>query len=120
MMEASDIKDELRQVDLRIEDLKKAIELGEAVERLHENEDFITLVIDGYMEEEAERIFGVLTTPTALKRDQLENMMDKLGSIRDFKAFIGKCLQDADMAPDALAEEEKYRKEVTASGSIEE
>lgn len=118
-MDTSNVKEELKQVDLRIEDLNKQIAIGEAIERLHENDDFKLVVIDGYMEAEAERLFDILTTPTSLKRDQLENIMDMLGSIRNFKGYIGASLQNAAQAPDMVIEEENYRKEVTASSVIE-
>ena len=115
---ASDAKEELKQIDKRIEELKENIALGEALERLHENEDFKKVILDGYFEKESKRIFGLLTTPTHLKRDIIENLNDKLGAIRIVKQYFGTVLINAQMAPEQIEEEEEYRKEVTASASI--
>ncbi len=114
-----DIKQELLETDEKISEKKAQIELAEAIERLHENEDFKLVVLDGYLEIEAERIFALLTTPMGWKRELNENLMDKLGSIRDLKEFIGVKLRESIMAPEELTELEQYRKDITTKGSTE-
>ncbi len=110
----SNLTKQLELIDQRVGQLNEKIELAKVVERLEENEDFKTLIIDGYLEKEAERLFGVLVEPSSLKRDVLENIQDKLAAIRSLKQYFGVIGQNAHMAPSEIEEEEKYRKEVTA------
>lgn len=117
MSEKDNFKAKLQECDDRIAELKAAIEKGKALERLHESKDFDEIVLSGYFEKEAERIFGLLTTPTSLKRDQLDNLMDKLSAIRNFKHYFKTVLIDAAMAPEQIEEEEAYRKNLTAENS---
>jgi CheY-like chemotaxis protein len=120
-MAETNLKTELADIDSRVETLKKNIELGEALQKLHENEDFKKVILDGYMEDEAERIFKVLVDPSHnLKRDIMENLMDKLMAIRSIKQYFGTILINAAMAPEEIANEEKYRKEVTEQHASKE
>jgi len=114
MEETSNLKEQLEAIDNRIQELKDSIQIAEDLESLHEDERFKRVILDGYLEDEAKRLFGVLTTPSTLKRDVIENIQDKLSAIRNIKQYFGVILQNAHMAPDAIAEEEEYRKEVTA------
>jgi hypothetical protein len=118
MEETSNFKKKLAEIDERIIKLQEEKELGEALERLHENEDFIKVILHGYFETEAKRIFELLTIPTKLKRDQLENLMDKMTAIRNYKQYFQTVLINAQMAPDQIQDEENYRKELTAEESI--
>jgi len=114
-----DIKQELLETDEKISEKKAQIQLAEDIEALHEDERFQRVVLTGYLDVEAERIFALLTTPMGWKRELNENLMDKLGSIRDLKEWFGIKLRESIMAPDELAELEAHRKDVTARDSKE-
>jgi len=110
----STLKEELAAIDTRVAELKENIKLGEDLVVLNENPEFMHVVLNAYMEKEAERLFGVLTTPSFLKRDVMENIMDKLTTIRNFKQFLITVIQNANMAQEQIDEEEDLRKEITA------
>ena len=118
VMTQTEQKETLEAVDARIDELNAQVELGQAIERLHNGEanadDFKTVILEGYMDAEAERLFGILTNPTFFKRDQMANTMDRLGAIRNLKEYFMVKLQEADAAPDAIEGENNYRSEVTA------
>ncbi len=118
-MSEDNLKEELGKIDEQIVKLKKDIEIGEALNRLHENEDFKLVILEAYFEDEEKRISGLLFNPTTLKREQIENLMDKATAIRNYKFFFQTLLINANMAPDQLADEERYRKDVTAEGAID-
>jgi len=120
MEETSTFKEELAAIDERIDELKKQIEMHKALERLHENEDFKMVVMDGYFEKESKRIYDMLTIPSNLKREQLDNLMDMMTSIRNFKGYFKTLILNAAMAPEELESEYEYRKQITADNSIEE
>ncbi len=117
--QSSTFKEELEAVDKRIEELKEQIEIRQALERLHENEDFKKVILEGYFDKEAKRIFDMLITPTSLKRDQTENLMDMMSSIRYFKGYFKTLLINAAMAPEELESEMLYRQEITARESLD-
>jgi len=114
----SNLTEELELVDSRIEELKEMIEIKEALERLHKNEDFKKIILDVYLEKEAERLFKVLITPSTLKRDTIQNIEDKLSSIRNLKQFFGVIAQNAELAPIQIEDELEFRKQITQKYSI--
>jgi len=111
------IKEELEHIDNKIAEHKDQIELAEAIERLHTNDDFKTVILDGYMETEAERIFSLLITPMGWKKEINDTLLEKIAAIRSLKEFIGVKLREAITLPETIVELEDYRKEVTARGS---
>jgi hypothetical protein len=117
MEENSNLQLQLNEIDEKIEELQKQIDMGKALEELHNNDAFKTIILDGLFTDEAERIFGVLTNPNTFKRDIMENLQDKLGSIRIVKQYFGVILQNAAMAPEQMEEEKRYRQELTARAS---
>ena len=119
MEENSNLQLQLNEIDEKIEELQKQIEMGKALEDLHNNDAFKMIILDGLFTDEAERIFGVLTNPNTFKRDIMENLQDKLGSIRIVKQYFGVILQNAAMAPEQIEEEKKYRQELTARASAD-
>ncbi len=110
----NDLAEQLKLIDERIAHLKNNIKIGELIQELDKDERFKTVINEGYLDAEAKRLFEVLTEPSTLKRDVMENVMDKLSSIRNFKQYLVVQLQNANMAPEQIEEEEKYRTEVTA------
>jgi hypothetical protein len=110
-------KKQLAEIDDRIVQLKNDIQLGEDLESLHKDERFQRVILHGYFEVEAERIFGMLVNPSGFKRDQLENLMDKMSAIRNYKQFFATLLINANMAPEQIEDEEGFRKQVTADNS---
>ncbi len=119
MVEQTNLQVELADIDARIKTLNDNVQLGKDLEKLHEDKRFENVILKGYLEAEAERIFGVLTDPSHhLKRDVMENLMDKLTSTRNIKQYFGTVLMNAAMAPEEIITEEGYRKEVTERYSL--
>ena len=119
MEDNSNLKEQLKEIDEAIAKLQKDIKIGEAVENLHKEGDFILVFLEGYFDAEERRIAGLLFNPTSLKRDQIENIMDKASAIRNMKQYIATLLINANMAPEQIEENEAYRKQVTASMAID-
>ena len=118
-MSQNDIfKEKLAEIDERIEFLQSEIDLNKDLEVLHEIPEFQRVILDAYLDKESKRIYELLTTPTSLKREQLENLNDKMTSIRDFKGFFKQIIINATMAPEQIEGERQFREEVTAEASI--
>jgi glutaredoxin 2 len=114
---------ELERIDNRIAELNDAIKRGDALERLMKNEDFKLVILDGYLDEEATRIFDNLVRVPAIRKESNDIMMDKLNSIRHMKEYIGTptypgtVLSAAMHAPEQIEAEQDYRLEVTSNAS---
>ena len=106
------IEQQLAEIDAEVQRVEGILEDAAAINRLNENEDFKRIVVDGYLDDEAKRLFNALIDPTFLKRDNLQNMMDKIGSIRDFKQYISVKMLNAAEAENTLQELKKIRAEV--------
>jgi len=115
----SNLREQLQEIDDRINELENDVAMGEALERLKENEDFKKLILEGYFDKEATRIMGVLTEPLKFKREVMENLQDKMASIRNLKEFLQIKEQNARFAREQIEEEKQYRKDVTEANSQE-
>lgn len=117
MEQNSNLKDELAQIDKRIEEYQAQVDLGTKLEGLHKYQDFIDVIMVAYFEDEAKRICDVLVEPSNLSREKLENLGDKLIAIRNFKKFFKTILINASVAPMQIEEEEAHRAQLTASNA---
>lgn len=110
---------ELDEIDSRIKEFKDVIERKEDLESLFEDKRFQNVMLYGYFEAEAERIFGVILDPTHnLKRDVMENLTDKMMSIRDVKTFYRVINQSGESASEQLKELEDYRVKINSDETI--
>ena len=122
-MDNSNLKIDLEQIDSVIEDNKKKIEKGKALDRLMKNPDFKEIILDGYFETEAKKLFHILTDPTGATPYTEETIRMKLASISDFKGYVGTedypgtIKVEAEQAPHNILREEQYRIEVTANAA---
>ena len=120
-MDSSNLTEALKAIDAVIARQRTAIERGEALERLKNNVDFQTIILDGYIETEAEKLFAILTDPSGASPYTAEQIHLKLEAISHFKGFIGTddfkgtIEIEAENAPGIIMLEENYRKEVTAN-----
>jgi hypothetical protein len=108
------IQEELELCDQRIAELEEYIAMAEALERLHENEDFKKVILEGYFEKEAKRLFGLLVDAQPIKRESMENIIEMLNSIRHLKQFHRNIILNNAIAKENLEYEKEYRKKVKA------
>ena len=117
------LKEELKAIDKTIEKKKKAIRLGEALKELKNDPNFKLVILEGYVEAEAKRLFKILTDPSGVSPYSNEEIQLKLAAISHFKSYIGTddyvgtIEIEAERAPDEIIMEENYRDEVTANAA---
>lgn len=119
-MDTSNLNETLQAIDAVIANKRKAIKRGEALKRLMKNQDFIDVILDGYIEAEARKLFSILTDPSGDSPYTAERIDLMLEAIRHFKGYVGTdtykgtVMIEAENAPLEIAREEDYRKQVTA------
>jgi len=121
----SELNITLGQIDDYIKVQEKAIKRGKALERLKKNPDFVEVIMEGYIEVEARKLFKILTDPTGASEYTNEQIVRKLDSISDFKVYVGTSDYtgtieiEALNAPGLIAREEDERVNVTAEAAME-
>lgn len=101
--------EKLKSIDESIAFYKEQVELSESIKRLKQNPDYIKVYEKAYFKDEGERISNVILEPNTLKRDQLENMLDMMSSIRNVKTFIMYRENDGEVALGHIADLEKMK-----------
>ncbi len=105
----------LARLDQEIEDSRKLVKRGEALERLRKNKDFRELIIEDYLQNEAVRLVhyrGSATADTPALQAKTLRDLDAIGSFHQFLMTVqqmaaagAKTLENAeDARQDILAE----------------
>ena len=116
---SNNLKETLEAIDSAIAKYQAEIERGKMLERLMVNPDFKAVILDGYIEAEATKLFNILIDPSGASPYTDEVIQRKLASICDFKEHVGTSEFDgtikisAKRAVSDLLREESYRDEVT-------
>jgi hypothetical protein len=104
---------------------EEAIELGEALKRLKENPDFISVIMEGYVKSEASKLFTILTDPSGSSPYSTEEILLRLEAISHFKGYVGAdnfkgtVEIDSETAPLSIERDQDYRKELTAEAGMD-
>jgi len=89
MSEELNIKDQIERIDSAIEVQEWYIKRNEALERLKQNDDFQTVIMDGYINIEADRVYQKLTDPRLAKPEDKESYLHQLETIKDIQRYLG-------------------------------
>lgn len=109
------IQEELDFINSRIKEEEYKAKQHEYVQELFATDSFKSLILEDYMEGEAARLTGAITTPDGMKREHIETAMEKLVSIRHLRAFLARVEMDAMHAQDNLEEYKATRDEIKAN-----
>lgn len=117
---------ELQQLDASTAQYEAALQRGKDLEELKKNPLFISVIMEGYLEAEAERLFDTLTMVPAIRRESLDNTQSKLEAVRHFKEYVGTAtypgivMREAENAQSHIDENEMYRTALLADNSASE
>ncbi len=113
------LKETLESIDKVIDYQKVLVKRGESLNKLMEDPDFNDVILKGYVEEVAEKLFKSITDPKDRTHLNAEEAVKALEAIKKFKAYLGDVIVNAENAPLVIAREEDYRKQVTATNGDE-
>lgn len=105
---------EREQLEAGLEQVKEAIQLGEAVLRLKKNRDFKKVFLDSYFSNEPQRLTLLLAAPN-IKEEQRAEIIKSLQSISECHAFLQTVLSEYDRANEVIGEYEDSLAELAAS-----
>lgn len=111
---------QLEQIEVNIEEARRVRELRNAADRLHENEDFKKVILEGFFKEDAARVVGMLATAEAAQnkviKEMLQNRIVGIGELFQYLRQIHYMGQQADQT---LADDEQTREEILAENLSE-
>ena len=100
---------EVEKVQVHIDTVKEALALSEKLDRLADNPEFVTIILEGFMKEEPARLASVITDPNLT--DEV-NQREILGAIKAV-GYLGDYLRNIDkrgaQMKAALKEAEDYK-----------
>lgn len=105
-------EDLIEQIDAAIRTNHTQLDMGKAIDRLHKNPDFITVILKGYLEQEAIRLVHLRTDPAVQTASQQADILRQIDGVAAFKDFLRTKLMLADKAAGAIEEAEDLREEL--------
>ena len=113
------MSEQIKQLEMSIDEAKELIALGESIERLYKNKDFKKVILEGYFKDEAVRLVMSKSNPMLLqgsptmKSDDIQRDLDRMiFSIGFLQQFFFTRLQFAEQAKKALADSESMLEEL--------
>jgi len=106
------MNDQIREIEIHIEQAKKDVEYGNTLDRLRKNKDFIEIVEEGFFRNEAERVCALKASPHIQgdgEQAQIDNIIISIGGFREYLRTIN---QLRSMALQAIADDEQARDEI--------
>ena len=107
-------QEQLEQVELSIDQAKYTISRMASLDKLTSNPDFVNIVLEGYFEEEAQRLVMLRVDPNFQSaQDQMELLrgIDAIGSL---KMYFNMIMQFGVTAERAITADEATREEILA------
>ena len=83
------IDEQIEVIDKDLEVLDWNIKRGEALDKLMQMEEFHLVIVEGYLEIEAKRVFNLLTHPLTVKPDDKNNYLSQLDTIKNLSRYLG-------------------------------
>ncbi len=114
------MSEQVRNIDLEIEEAKSAISLMEAVERLSKNRDFKRVIENGFFRDEASRV-ALLKADFQMSGENHQKVLNnRLTGIGECHQYLCNITTLGLMAQKALNEAEDVRDEVLAEELLAE
>ena len=111
------LEEELEFLDSRIKDEEAKMVMNNDLEELFKLDSFKRVMLEAYMEDEADRITSAITTPDGMKKEHIDTLLGKLVSIRNLRAFLEKIGTESHFAKETLQELKETRDDVKANPS---
>lgn len=108
----SQLQEEIKQVELSIEEAKKAVNEAELAYKLSTNAAFKKLVLEGYFVEEAARLAHLLTDPEMVNQGAVPQIENAIKGIGGFKRYLSTKMQLGAIAENAIRDNQETLEEL--------
>ena len=103
---------DLKTVEISIEQAEEAIEVAEALKRLHNNKDFQKVIVEGFFKEEASRVVILRADPEMLADEHQKQVNDIITSIGGLYGYFRKIYGVANQAYASLVADQETRGDI--------
>lgn len=107
----------IQEIDENIRRCKEFVELGNALDRLISNKDFIKVVKEGYLEKEAIRLVHLKSDPAMDRPEHQASVLRQIDAVGCFTGFLQKIAREASQARHNIEADEQTREEILADGA---
>jgi len=105
---------EIEQIEVSIDAARKDVDKMEGLLRLIKNNDFKSLIDDGYFVDEASRLV-ILRADPSMQEDRVQkNINDSITAVGHFRQYLNTVMQIGRMAEQGIKEDEETRQELLA------
>lgn len=105
-------------IEVSIEECKTKVAMNDAVDRLWENKDFRTVVLDGYFRDYAVEMVTAKSNPGCQTEQIQAAIIRSIDGIGNLKQYFSKLDKEADMARQAILDSEIELEELRSEGSM--
>jgi small-conductance mechanosensitive channel len=88
---------EIQQLEHEIQQSKKSVDLGNALERLLNNRDFKNIVLKGYLEQEAVRLVHLKASPAMDSPAKQASIVRDIDAIGAFSVFLNEIKRQSEL-----------------------
>ena len=103
---------EIQQLELEIEEAKKAVALRDALIKLESNSEFNEIILEAYLREHAINLVHAKGDFALQKEDQQRRIIQDIDAIGSLRTFLVSIKQQGNMAEQAILEAEEARVEM--------
>jgi hypothetical protein len=112
------MNEQFEEIELNIQEAKKLAGLGDALDRLTDNRDFIAVIREGYFKDEAVRLVQTKAAPGAKTEVIQAGITRSIDAIGELYQYFGKIEHQADLARMAISEGEEALSEMAEQGEL--
>lgn len=106
------MQDQIEQIDIKIEEAKKAIDKADALDRLVKNKDFQLIVDHGYFVEEASNLVLLLATPNFAGETEQTRLNKHINAIGCLRQYFSSIMQLGTQSLKAVRDHEEMKQEI--------
>ena len=103
----------LEEIESDLKTAKELVEFGEAIKRLNSNKDFKTVILEGYLKDNAIRLVHLRADAYHQSPERQASILSQLDGIGGLNDFLGTKLHFADMAVKKVQEIEETIEEMS-------
>ena len=105
-------EEQLHYIEISMENAKKAMELGQCLERLHSNPDFKRVILEDFFKEESVRAVMLQSDPNMYDPEKQTALKNIMISICGLYQYFAKVYRLADSSSRAITDAETTREEL--------
>lgn len=109
----SEAQEQIQEIELSIEEAKKYVAFGDAIERLHANKDFREVILEGYFRDEASRLTLLLADQNVTEKTR-EHIFHSIQAIGELHGFFTARLMQREQMKSAIIQAQETIVEIQA------